>query len=278
MELDFSWNELTFVPVPQMRRLALLRRLSFRGNPLGQLNDLTLAGGLWSGQQLARRLRLRGAALVAWWLSFSFASPPDRADLLAGQVGEQAGHKLANMSRLLESFPELFLAAETEEDLAGAQSLAVEQLADEPEREALIWLLKNRHSLERELALEPTDEGGEESTAEGLPPSLDSGADNEEATGGKTDALAADSQGHTDANWVQQIGSEGAQKEREEEQGRRQERRHWLVGGVKDLQLSQFEHLQELDFGQCKLLFIQWSVLANLNSLKKLFLDGNHLR
>lgn len=39
-----------------------------------------------------------------------------------------------------------------------------------------------------------------------------------------------------------------------------------------------FLHLQELDFGQCQLRYIKWTVLSNLSQLKRLLLDGNQLR
>lgn len=38
-----------------------------------------------------------------------------------------------------------------------------------------------------------------------------------------------------------------------------------------------FKHLQELDFGHCQLKYIKWTTLKNLNQLKRLLLDGNHL-
>lgn len=41
---------------------------------------------------------------------------------------------------------------------------------------------------------------------------------------------------------------------------------------------SVFDQIQELDFGQCQLEYIRWTVLMNLKSLKRLLLDGNNLR
>lgn len=40
---------------------------------------------------------------------------------------------------------------------------------------------------------------------------------------------------------------------------------------------SHFTQIQELDFGQCQLSYIEWSTLLRLNQLKRLFLDGNRL-
>lgn len=44
------------------------------------------------------------------------------------------------------------------------------------------------------------------------------------------------------------------------------------------LSLGHFEHLQDLDLGECQLVYIKWTTLQGLSSLKKLQLDGNRLR
>lgn len=43
VELDLSWNQLARVPLPQTSHLSLMRRFSMRGNPLRQLDELTLS-------------------------------------------------------------------------------------------------------------------------------------------------------------------------------------------------------------------------------------------
>lgn len=42
--------------------------------------------------------------------------------------------------------------------------------------------------------------------------------------------------------------------------------------------LSDLKQLQELDLGECQLTYIKWNTFARLSSLKRLQLDGNHLR
>lgn len=48
--------------------------------------------------------------------------------------------------------------------------------------------------------------------------------------------------------------------------------------GGNNFKLGQLRHLQELDLGECQLTYIKWNAFKRLDSLKRLQLDGNHLR
>lgn len=250
VELDFSWNKLSYVPVPQMRKLRLLRRLSMRGNPLGQLTDLTLAGGLQSRRPLSGD---KGQASQEQQQAATVTGSPSLSSSasFSSQLSEAAQRQLANMSRLLETYPELFSAQQ--EGTAGSSAhhdaqtdsqFVLERFAEEPQREALVWWLQNQSPTRR-----VNEEPAEEFVAED-----------------ELDNSASDASNDASA----------AEQENNNEQVTAREDKLQLA--ARHVRLSQFEQLQELDFGHCHLSYIQAAVLADLASLKRLLLDGNQLR
>lgn len=76
VEVDFSWNKLSFVPAPQLSHLSLLRRLSLRGNPLLAVDELSLSGGLkWpeAGKQSEQSVALNMSRLLETYPDFARA-------------------------------------------------------------------------------------------------------------------------------------------------------------------------------------------------------------
>ena len=119
-----------------MLQLRLLRRLSMRGNPLGSLTELQLTGGLeWPG-----------GGKDAGQSEETNHNNNNAFSNAAGQLGEQAARALANMSRLLETYPQLFAANAAPTRYESAAQFASERFADEPQREALVWLLRRQEA------------------------------------------------------------------------------------------------------------------------------------
>jgi len=208
---------------------------------------------------LLRRLTMRGNPLhaldelaLSGGLNLSaakWATNQTEADpSLAEPTGSAAGAELsANMSRLLETFPHLArsLAASRAQLGLGAHAAALRALLQLDQEEA-------------------ADEAG--------------AADDEEEEEAAESAVAA----------AEEAPASELRDELAESGFPQQGRRHQLAslgqptagrGPAAKLSFAaHFKHLQELDFGHCKLTYIKWTALAHLVQLKRLLLDGNQLR
>lgn len=248
VELDFSWNKLNFVPVAQIRQLSLLRRLTMRGNPLYALNETTIADRQLQSSQ-------------SQWTSKANSQQPTTSSPSGGffrwRTGQAAiknertddelldGPLFAEMNRLFETYPELvrsLVNQHTNFQLDHANAIKTSNLRDKNGADRLAAL-----ELKIMQALLQQDDSGE----------ADSTASLQDVGVEETDLI-----------------DNGAQPPVDNE----------LDGGANKLNSAPtqigayFPHLQELDFGQCKLNYIKWTVLEHFSQLKRLYLDGNQLR
>lgn len=203
VELDFSWNKLTAIPVRQMSHLSLLRRLSMRGNPLGRLTT----------DETVTTNAKRGAS-----------GPADR------------------WARLVETYPELVRSLLK---LADTNSFNAINTGDSSDQTKVLQMLAN---LMHKVDTEQVNEGASD-----------------------------DDDDDDDANQLNGYPEEDQQEQQGENSVDNEQTNGTDRKVAKPLSLY-FKHLQELDLGQCKLTYIKWTTLANLNSLKRLYLDGNQLR
>lgn len=97
VELDFSWNKLGFVPLPQIKHLALMRRLTMRGNPLYALDELTFSGGLSTAAPGNNNSPEQQRVNIV----------QQRAEASDSSQTRGIAIDLRNMSRLYETYPEL---------------------------------------------------------------------------------------------------------------------------------------------------------------------------
>lgn len=217
VELDFSWNKLNFIPLPQMKHLTLLRRLSMRGNPLLELTEATLAGGVAADNRP----------------NIGTRSPANN---------NRASTLRANMSRLVETYPELMrhlvrqLDNKVENNNLNDNEHSIIRAGASREQAEILEVIESLLAKEEDapsLSLDVDDN---------LAPANE---DDDDVQVGATLQLGADLHRRRDA--------------------------------VNSFSLY-FKHLQELDLGECKLIYIRWTSLAHLGSLKRLYLDGNRLR
>lgn len=240
VELDFSWNKLNFVPVPQIRQLSLLRRLTMRGNPLYALNETTIAARASGAKQQPETSSPSDGFLR--WRSSQAATKNERLpddELLEGPL-------FADMNRLFETYPELVRALVDQHTNFQMDHANAIKTANRRDRNGVDRLAATDLKIMQAL-LQQDDSAGEADSATSL---QDVGVD-------ETDLI-----------------DNGAQSPADNE----------LDGGANKLNTAPtqigayFPHLQELDFGQCKLNYIKWTVLEHFNQLKRLYLDGNQLR
>lgn len=271
IELDFGWNNLHYVPIPQMRSMRLLRKLTMRGNRnLKVLNETTLSGGLGlfggSGGGVGGRVGGAGAdnlpppssaaSLVragarALWETF-----PDLAAKLAGALALVANpdadadaHSDASTSDGMETGVDEADVDEADAYGDGKHNGDADEAAGSGagKRAAAEWSRLGRE-LNRLLSDE-ADNDAAVATADDNEPAAEIGATDSAAAGPDAAAAAASN-----------LASE-----------RRPSARLYSFA-------ANFVHLQELDFGQCELHYVKWTAFEGLSSLKRLWLDGNKLR
>lgn len=270
VELDFSWNRLGSIPLPQTRHLTLLRRLSMRGNPLLRLDDVTLFGGL-------------PTATVRHHHHQQHSSSSGRHSSSPSSVAFRE-----QLARLHETYPEL--------------TRALIRTNDEGER-------ANRELIESLISIVNEAEGyqnnhHEDSTSDGHhEDGLDQQEEGNELTSGERTAdlhqqaaaqsattLASDELGEpiwsaagsgVSSSPAEALKEPVPQRDNSIQAASEASASVELnLAGVDRLGLSLglFEHLQELDLGECQLTYIKWTAMRHLRSLKRLQLDGNHLR
>lgn len=251
VELDFSWNKLNFVPVAQMRQLGLLRRLTMRGNPLYALNETTITdrhslNGI-TKQQPSSASTIKStpspsAGFFSWHSQQATGSERWPSDELEGPIFD-------NMNRLFETYPEL------------VRNLVHQYTSFQINQENNRSPIKNNHSNGKnganklatlELKVMQTLLQQDQSSKP-----TDSTLPLQEINDVESDLL----DNSAGSNWNDLDYSDNNNLSATSTQF-----------GVF------FSQLQELDFGQCKLSYIKWTVFEHFNQLKRLYLDGNHLR
>ncbi|CAA3006436.1 Leucine-rich repeat-containing protein 26 [Olea europaea subsp. europaea] len=218
VELDFARNQLDSIPLYQMRHLALLRRLSMRGNPLRALDEATLQGG-----------------------------PTPETQRTHTNTTETRHDDLI---RLYETYPDLARALSRQ---ATPMSSSSSSSSHEDERRQIELL----GSIISELARRRKPSGA-------------LGFESSQADRADQPSLASDELGEplTSLSPSLEFRDEATDSPADDE--RRAARSIWPSLGL-------FEHLQELDLGECQLSYIKWSTFVGLRSLKRLQLDGNQL-
>lgn len=263
VELDFSWNRLQFVPLAEISRMSLLRKLSMRGNPLKSLTESTFTSSSSSADKET--------------LTTSDDETSNLVDQSNSNSNANANNNNNMMARLYETYPILAkslllsfkrsLSQQQPLSSSGSSTINGEDssfIIEQMELELLESIVR-QHETSSDAPVEELDDnlGG-------------GGEGEEEGEGNNDDGIGpADSLART-ANELNQVSFASAASSLRSTERRR--RRRSLVfesgGGLG----SHFNQLQELDFGQCQLTYIKWSVFDQLDQLKRLHLDGNQLR
>lgn len=222
-----------------------------RGNPLKSLTEAT-----FSSQQQQQQQQQPAA---------------DRAvNLLEGPFDQSGGggdFSLANnISRLYESYPILarsLLLSQKRRTNSGTENDHGSFIIEQMELELLESIVRQND--------DNVDVDEEISDSE------DSGADIADDDGNVDDQNGRPDDDLGAANELNQAGSSGGGgAKRRPPAGWRVKRKK--VSGATGGLGGHFSQLQELDFGQCQLTYIKWSVFDQLDQLKRLHLDGNRLR
>lgn len=290
VELDFSWNKLKFVPLPQMRQLSLLRRLTMRGNPIFSLDEITLSGGI-NRANITSSAGSNSDYTGKGTASSGGGGEEDEklwdldVDL---EMEEKEGRSLeANnvtlrkkLARFYETYPKL------------ARTLVRLRLRSESIENSVIIKGSGRNYSKSDISsgfglnyLSDRDKVSQEQSF--LEQSLFEDAREfeilrgliEQADRGSTTVSLLDKivPGNDDEEEEQLEVSPGNERQLDdngsiEDGGEQQQQLREQTFG------TYFAQLQELDFGQCKLSYIKWTSLSHLKQLKRLLLDGNHLR
>lgn len=255
VELDFSWNKLAYIPLPQIAHLTLLRRLSMRGNPLQVIDDLTLSGGNGTSSpesQAESQAKTTTTADIGNEISIEEETGGSGAK---NSDNEQAAKFKTSVSRLFETYPEL------------VKVLIGPQLGGQAEVEEL-WnfLLDEFEDLRAQY----------ETNQSGVNLLLNE------------DQLLATSQSLSTTTISSPFGGDDLAEPRGSSSGASQSIYGDELDSRSDLasaeskdnvhSLGRLKQLQELDLGECQISYIKWDTFKHLNSLKRLQLDGNRLR
>lgn len=273
VELDFSWNRLQFVPLAQIGRMSLLRKLSMRGNPLKSLTEST-----FSTQRAAPTLL-------------------GSDDLAADPAQEQRAPAAAtNLSRLYESFPGLARALLRRQPLlAQRKSPSSSSAGGKSNDDDDSFIIEQMELEVLESIVRQHEQIGAADDAEAEADADETVADDSSELENDIDANSQDDNSSDDrraksarpANREADFARPGAANELDRaEKGASSAQRRAKSRSLSSASSSasakglggHFSQLQELDFGRCQLTYIKWSVFDQLDQLKRLHLDGNQLR
>lgn len=263
VELDFAWNKLQFVPLPQIRQLTLLRRLTMRGNPLYTLDEFTLSGGIngWPSQVAPVKAQTNNNPAE------SKESEEKEEKLTESGLNGATKRKLG---RLFETYPKLARTIVRQR----LQQLHLDE--NSMNENSLSVIIKGSKDGTRIFGGSDPEESLFDDLREFE--TLRSLIEQAEAAGGTSllDKLGGGGTSEDDTSEEPEeeqleVSPSGNDSDNDNKSRQLEEEFRTTFG-------AHFEQLQELDFGQCKLSYIKWNSFANLNQLKRLFLDGNHLR
>lgn len=310
VELDFSWNKLKSVPLPQIRQLSLLRRFTMRGNPLYSLDEISLSGGINNikiskngsadGDEMSRGNNSIGDKVS----DEEKSSTPDDNNNNNNVMLEK------KLARFYETYPKLAKALvrlrlrrrrDGSNNFTTENSMIIKSKNSSSKSAALsngnfldYKAMSNDEFLDQSLfedwrefeilrALIERADATMTTKTTGL---FDKIAPNDAFDEGETSmAVAEEAEAETEAETEteEQLevspGYEHTQlDDNSNNNGIERAVPYSSTNEQKQTFGAYFNQLQELDFGQCKLSYIKWTSLSHLNQLKRLLLDGNYLR
>lgn len=306
VELDFSWNKLKFVPLPQIRQLSLLRRLTMRGNPLYSLDEISLSGGINNIKTSKNDLDDDETTSRGNNGGGNKVSDGEKSSTFDNNSNNNNVTLEKNLARFYETYPKLAKALvrlKLRLRRGGSNNFAIENSTIIKSRNSSAKSATNGNFLDYKSS---NDEFLEQSLFEDsrefeiLQALIERRADDTMTT--KATSLLD----KIVPNGAVDEGETVAEEEEEEAEAEPDEQLEVSPGyehtqllddnsnnnGVEKVQPysstinteekqtfgAYFSQLQELDFGQCKLSYIKWTSLSHLNQLKRLLLDGNYLR
>lgn len=306
VELDFSWNKLKFVPLPQMRQLSLLRRLNMRGNPLFSLDEITLSGGINNASTKSISGKGSNSDEVAAGRGNGMKGVSvggEKEDEAEAEFEQKEAEKASfeannvtlqkNLTRFYETYPKLARTIVLLRLRSGSNSSSIENsviikssgrsstrsnisngfglnfLSDKVSHEFLEQNLFEEDSREFEILRALIERADEDSAARMTTSLLD-----KIASGGSDEGTDEEEEGEqleVSPGNERQLDDNSNTGDGTYYSGNQKQQRKQTFG-------TYFKQLQELDFGQCKLSYIKWTSFSHLKQLKRLLLDGNHLR